>query len=115
MCRKVLRPRRRGRRDRGLPPDLGGVVTAGPPGTAVPSGGDDRLTFAADLHPCPAAVPDAAAGFFIQPVVELAVPAAEPADTAAAADMDLPGAIMTARDGIVWNCLGTSIKILIDN
>ena len=97
VCGRVLRPHRRGRRDRGLPPDLGGVVAAGPPGAAVPSGGDDRLAFAAGLHPCPAAVPDAAVGFFVQPVVELAVPATEPADTAAATDMGLPGAIMTAR------------------
>lgn len=75
------------------------MVAAGPPGAAVPPGSDDRLAVAAGLRPCPAAVPDAAAGFFIQSVVELAVPAAEPADTAAAADMGLPGVIVPVPVG----------------
>ena len=101
VCGRVLRPCRRDRRDRGLPSDLGGVVAEGPPVAGVPSGGDDWLAFAAGLRPCPAAVPDAAAGCFVQPVVELAVPAAEPADTAVAADMGLSGAIMTARGMLI--------------
>jgi len=61
--------------------------TADAPGYAIPAGGEDRVPVFAGFSAIPVAVFDAAPEPFTQRVMELAIPAAEPADAAVKADM----------------------------
>ena len=69
-------------------------------GYAIPAGGKDRVSVFTGFGAIPVAVLDAAPEPITQRVMELAVPAAERANAAAATDMDVSGSALKRERGI---------------
>ncbi len=94
VCGRVFRSDRGSRWDRGLPVDLRRMAPAAAPGFTIPAGGEDRVSVFARFGAISVAVLDVAPEPITQRVMELAVPAAERANAAAATDMGVSGSAL---------------------
>ena len=76
------------------------MAPAAAPGFTIPAGGEDRVSVFARFGAISFAVLDAAPEPITQRVMELAVPAAERANAAAATDMGVSGSALKRERGI---------------